>query len=137
MAIRRVGVVGCGLMGSGIAQVSAQAGFPTVVREVSPNALERGLRSIRTFLQEGLEKGKVTAPELERTLANLRGTVELRDLADYVGLDSSYAIAGIMFDDFREARFAPPPLLKRMVVAGLFGRKSGRGFYDWSTNPPS
>ena len=66
-----------------------------------------------------------------------RLTVELRDLADYVGLDSSYAIAGIMFDDFREARFAPPPLLKRMVVAGLFGRKSGRGFYDWSTNPPS
>ncbi len=288
MAIRQVGVVGCGLMGSGIAQVSAQAGFPTVVREVSANALEKGLGSIRRFLQGGIEKGKVTPTEMERTLANLRGTVELRDLAgcdlvieaapehlalkreifgaldglcapatilasntsslsitelasftrrpervlglhffnpvplmklvevvrtlrtapevgeaaaewcraagktvvtvgdstgfvvnrllvpymldavrvfeqglasrddidnamklgcgypmgplfltDYVGLDTTLAIAEIMFDEFREARFAPPPLLRRMVVAGLHGRKSGRGFYDWSTQPPT
>jgi 3-hydroxybutyryl-CoA dehydrogenase len=42
-----------------------------------------------------------------------------------------------MFDEFREPRFAPPPLLKRMVLAGRHGRKTGRGFYDWSTNPPS
>jgi 3-hydroxybutyryl-CoA dehydrogenase len=288
MAIRTVGVVGCGLMGSGIAQVSAQAGFPTVVREVSANALEKGLGSIRKFLQGGVDKGKLAAADMERTLANLTGTTDLgalagcdlvieaatenlalkrelvssldalcapsavfasntsslsitelatftkrparvlglhffnpvplmklvevvktvrtdpavvadanawvtalgktavncgdstgfvvnrllipymldavrvfeqglasRDdidnamklgcgypmgplhLADYVGLDTTYYISEIMFDEFKEPRFAAPPLLKRMVLAGLHGRKTGRGFYDWSTNPPS
>ncbi len=288
MTIQRVGVVGCGLMGSGIAQVSAQAGCPTVVREVSPQALAKGLDSIRRFLEAGVAKGKLAAGEAERTLANLRGTVELGDLAecdlvieavsesltlkrevfaaldglcrpeallasntsslsitelgtfgrrpervlglhffnpvplmklvevvrglrtsdeavgaatawchlvgktvvtvrdstsfvvnrllvpylldavrafeqglasrndideamklgcghpmgplllaDYVGLDTTCAIAEIMFDEFREPRFAPPPLLRRMVVSGFLGRKSGRGFYDWSTEPPS
>jgi 3-hydroxybutyryl-CoA dehydrogenase len=53
-------------------------------------------------------------------------------LTDFVGLDTTYYIANIMFDEFKEKRFAPPPLLKRMVQAGLFGRKSGRGFYDYS-----
>ena len=288
MAIRRVGVLGCGLMGSGIAQVSAQAGFPTVVREVAQAPLDRGLGSIRKFLQGGVEKGKVTAADMERTLSNLRGTTDLAELAgcdlvieavsedltlkreligaldglvgpqavlasntsslsitelstfsrrperliglhffnpvplmklvevvrtlrtapdalesasewcraigktvvatgdstgfvvnrllvpymldairvfeqglasrddidnamklgagypmgplflgDYVGLDTTYYIAEIMFDEFKEPRFAPPPLLKRMVLAGRHGRKTGRGFYDWSTNPPS
>jgi 3-hydroxybutyryl-CoA dehydrogenase len=287
MAIRRVGVVGCGLMGGGIAQVSAQAGFPTVVREVSANALEKGLGSIRKFLQGGVDKGKLAAADMERTLANLTGTTDLgpfadcdlvveaatenlalkrelfssldalcapsavfasntsslsitelsaftkrpgrviglhffnpvplmklvevvktvrtdpaviadasawvlalgktavncgdstgfvvnrllipymldavrvfeqglasRDdidhamklgcghpmgpllLGDYVGLDTTYYISEIMFDEFKEPRFAAPPLLKRMVLAGLHGRKNGRGFYDWSTNPP-
>jgi|RhiMetdeSRZDD1v2_1073273.scaffolds.fasta_scaffold968807_1 3-hydroxybutyryl-CoA dehydrogenase len=288
MAIRKVGVVGCGLMGSGIAQVSAQAGFPTVVREVSAPLLEKGLGSIRKFLQGGVDKGKLAAADMEKTLANLTGTTELKALADadlvveavsedlplkkdlfqsldalckpetvfasntsslsiteiatftkrpdrvvglhffnpvplmklvevvrtlstsdasyhaaaewcraigktvvttgdstgfvvnrllvpymldairvyeqglaarddidnamklgcgypmgplfltdYVGLDTTYAIAEIMFDEFKEPRFAPPALLKRMVLAGRHGRKSGRGFYDWSTNPPS
>jgi len=53
-------------------------------------------------------------------------------LGDFVGLDTTYYIADIMFDEFKEKRFAPPPLLKRMVLAGLYGRKSGRGFYDYS-----
>ena len=287
MTIRKVGVVGCGLMGSGIAQVSAQAGFPTVVREISPNALEKGLGSIYKFIQGGIDKGKVPPYELDKVKKNLTGTTELKDLAgcdlvievapeslsvkkdlfgalesicgsetlfasntsslsitelatfskrperflglhffnpvplmklvevvrtlstsddayqaaaewcraigktvvttgdstgfvvnrllvpymldairvfeqglasrddidnamklgcgypmgplfltDYVGLDTTYAIAEIMFDEFKETRFAPPALLKRMVLAGRHGRKSGRGFYDWSTNPP-
>ena len=288
MTIRKVGVVGCGLMGSGIAQVSAQAGFPTVVREISREVLDKGMGSIRKFLQGGVDKGKLTAADMEKTLANLHGTVELKDLADcdlvveaavenlalkrelfaaldqicrpeallasntsslsitelstatrrpdrfvglhffnpvplmrlvevvktirtgeesvravsewcraigktvvtvgdstgfvvnrllvpymldavrvfeqglasrddidnamklgcgypmgplllgdYVGLDTTYYIAEIMFEEFKEPRFAPPPLLKRMVLAGLHGRKTGRGFYDWSTSPPS
>ena len=58
-------------------------------------------------------------------------------LTDYVGLDTTVYICDIMFNEFKEARFAPPPLLKRMVLAGLHGRKTGKGFYDWSTNPPS
>jgi 3-hydroxybutyryl-CoA dehydrogenase len=288
MPIRKVGVVGCGLMGSGIAQVSAQAGFPTVVREISQPVLEKGMGAIRKFLQGGVDKGKLAAADMEKTLANLKGTVRIEDLADcdlvveaaaeslslkrelfaeldrackpetllasntsslsitelststkrpalflglhffnpvplmklvevvktlqtsadavndvsvwcravgktvvtvgdstgfvvnrllvpymldairvyeqglasrddidnamklgcgypmgplflgdYVGLDTTYSIAQIMFDEFREPRFAAPPLLKRMVLAGRHGRKTGRGFYDWSTNPPS
>jgi len=288
MTIRKVGVVGCGLMGSGIAQVSAQSGFPTVVREVSAPVLEKGMGSIQKFLKGGVEKGKLTAEAMATTLANLKGTTELKDLADcdlvieaasenvalkqeifgaldaackpdtifasntsslsitelatftkrpaqflglhffnpvplmklvevvrtvqtgdpavqaanqwcgaigktvvncgdstgfvvnrllvpymldairvfeqglasrddidnamklgcgypmgplfltdYVGLDTTYSIAGIMFDEFKEPRFAAPPLLRRMVLAGRHGRKTGRGFYDWSTNPPS
>jgi 3-hydroxybutyryl-CoA dehydrogenase len=275
-------------MGSGIAQVSAQAGFPTVVREISQPFLEKGMGAIRRFLQGGVDKGKLAAADMEKTLANLSGTVRVEDLADcdlvveaaienlaqkkelfaeldrvckpgtllasntsslsitelstatkrperflglhffnpvplmklvevvktlqtsaeavadasawcratgktvvtvgdstgfvvnrllvpymldairvyeqglasrddidnamklgcgypmgplflgdYVGLDTTYYIAQIMFDEFREPRFAPPPLLKRMVLAGRHGRKTGRGFYDWSTNPPN
>jgi 3-hydroxybutyryl-CoA dehydrogenase len=288
MTIRKVGVIGCGLMGSGIAQVSAQAGFETVVREVSANALEKGLGSIRRFLQGGVEKGKLAQADMDQALARLNGTVDFKDLADcdvvveaatenlglkrelfgaldsackpetilasntsslsitemstftkrperviglhffnpvplmklvevvktlrtapdvlqaanawclalgktavncgdstgfvvnrllvpymldavrvyeqglasrddidnamklgcgypmgpllltdYVGLDTTYYISEIMFDEFKEPRFSAPPLLKRMVMAGQHGRKSGRGFYDWSTNPPS
>lgn len=288
MAIQKVGVVGCGLMGHGVAQASAGAGFPTVVREVSSEPLARGMGMIQKFLTGGLEKGKVTQEAMDKTLANLKGTTELKDLADcdlvieavsenlglkqeifgtleqackpgtifasntsslsitemstfakrpdrflglhffnpvqlmklveviktintsaesvkaasdwcraigktvvtvgdstgfvvnrllvpymldairvyeqglasrddidnamklgcgypmgplllgdYVGLDTTYYIAQIMFDEFKEPRFAAPPLLKRMVLAGRHGRKSGRGFYDWSTNPPS
>ena len=58
-------------------------------------------------------------------------------LLDFVGLDTTYRIAEIMFDEYREARYAPPPLLKRMVLSGLLGKKSGKGFYDYSTNPPT
>jgi 3-hydroxybutyryl-CoA dehydrogenase len=288
MAIQKVGVVGCGLMGSGIAQVSAQAGFPTVVREVSKDLLDKGLGSVFKFLQGGVEKGKVSQFDLDKVKENLKGTTELKDLADcdlvveaitenlgvkketfgtldsvckpetifasntsslsitelstfvkrpqrmiglhffnpvplmklvevvrtvrtdpgaveaanawckaigktavncgdstgfvvnrllvpymldavrvfeqglasrddidnamklgcgypmgplllgdYVGLDTTYYITQIMFDEFKEPRFAAPPLLKRMVLAGLHGRKTGKGFYDWSTNPPS
>jgi 3-hydroxybutyryl-CoA dehydrogenase len=283
MAIRKVGVVGCGLMGSGIAQVCAQAGVPTVVREVDAALLERGLGRIRKFLDDGVTRGKVSEADREKTLAHLKGTTSVDDLADcdlvieaivenldakrelfgaldervsteaiyasntsslsvtemaaatkrpqrfvglhffnpvplmklvevvrtirtdepviadvrafaekigktvvlaqdtpgfvvnrllvpylldairlyeagvatkedidngmklgcgypmgpltlldFVGLDTTYYIAEIMFDEFKLPQYAPPPLLKRMVIAGLLGRKSGRGFYDYS-----
>jgi 3-hydroxybutyryl-CoA dehydrogenase len=57
-------------------------------------------------------------------------------LLDFVGLDTTCRVAEIMFEEFREARYAPPPLLKRMVLAGWLGKKSGKGFYDWSAIPP-
>lgn len=57
-------------------------------------------------------------------------------LLDFVGLDTTFKIAEIMFGEYRERRYAPPPLLKRMVIAGMYGRKSGRGFYDYSQDPP-
>ena len=283
MAFKTVGVVGCGLMGSGIVQVSAQSGIMTWVREVDQAALDRGLGRIKKFLDDGVAKGKVAAEDRDRTLANIKGTTKLEDLAgcelvieaavenmdlkrqvfsaldqllgpdallasntsslsitdiaastkrpdrvlglhffnpvplmklveiiralstseaafvraqeyvsqigktpvlckdtpgfvvnrllvpylldavrvlesgiatredidngmklgcghpmgpltllDFVGLDTTYYIANIMFEEFRETRFAAPPLLKRMVSAGHLGRKSGRGFYDYS-----
>jgi len=287
MTIRRVGMVGCGLMGSGIAQVSAAAGFPTVVREVSPNALDKGLASIRRFLDAGVAKGKLAREAADATLANLRGTTDLKDLADcdlvveaitedlelklemwreldeivkteawfatntsslpviaqaavlerpermiglhffnpaqvmklvevirsvatsdeafqagldfgerlgkltvqtkdkagfivnrllvpymldairafeegvgsieeideamkagaghpmgpltladFVGLDTMGAICDVMYDEFRERRFAQPPTLRKMLAAGWYGRKSGKGFYDYAGEQP-
>jgi len=58
-------------------------------------------------------------------------------LLDFVGLDTVQRVAEVMFDEYREQRFAPPPLLRRLVLAGHLGRKTGRGFYDHSTDPPS
>src|SRR5581483_6351914 len=74
MQIRTVGVVGCGLMGSGIAQVSAASGYKTIVREVNDPLLQKGLGRIRKFLDAGIEKGKGTPEARDRTLANLTGT---------------------------------------------------------------
>lgn len=58
-------------------------------------------------------------------------------LLDFVGLDTTVRIAEIMFDEYRETRYAAPPLLRRMVAAGYYGRKNGRGFYDYATDPPT
>jgi 3-hydroxybutyryl-CoA dehydrogenase len=82
MTIQTVGVVGCGLMGSGIAQVSAQKGHPTLVREVNEELLKKGLDRIRSFLAEGVKRGKVTPAQSELILGNLTGTTSLADLKD-------------------------------------------------------
>jgi 3-hydroxybutyryl-CoA dehydrogenase len=82
MAIKTVGVLGCGLMGAGIAQVSAAAGYKTIVREVEDSFLKKGMGRIDKFLAGGVEKGKVTAEEKDKTLGNLAGTTRLEDLRD-------------------------------------------------------
>jgi 3-hydroxybutyryl-CoA dehydrogenase len=56
-------------------------------------------------------------------------------LLDFVGLDTTLRIAEVFFDEYREKRYAPPPLLRRMVTAGWFGRKNGMGFYDYGSSP--
>jgi 3-hydroxybutyryl-CoA dehydrogenase len=283
MSIQKVGVVGCGLMGSGIAQVCAQAGFEVTVREVSDELVKKGVSSIEKNLARMVEKGTVTQSDADAMRGRLKGTTAVEDLKDcdlvieaiieqlpakrelfsaldklcpkttifasntsslsitematftarpdrfvglhffnpvpimklvevirtiatdpavfdqmvefgrrlgktpvrtsdrtgfivnrllvpyildairaleegvgsiedidnsmklgcghpmgpltlldFVGLDTTYYIANIMFDEFKERRFAPPPLLKRMVLAGWNGRKAGRGFYDYS-----
>jgi 3-hydroxybutyryl-CoA dehydrogenase len=275
-------VLGCGLMGSGIAQVSAASGYRTIVAEVNRKVLDRGMARVQKFLDDGIAKGKVTNEQRDQTLGNLTGTTEfaamkdcdliieaitesvedkvaayrlleagvspetifatntsslcvtelaartgrpdrfgglhffnpvplmklvevvralttsdetysalftfaqslgkepitapdkpgfivnrllvpylldaircyerglgtLEDidkgmklgcgypmgpftLLDFVGLDTTYYIANIMFDEYKEAAFAAPPLLKRMVLAGKLGRKSGEGFYKY------
>ena len=285
MEIKKVGVLGCGLMGSGIAQTAATAGFDVTVREVTDELCQRGFAGIDKSLAKFAEKGTITAEQQGEIRGRLRGTTALEDLADcdiiieaiienldtkretfkrldevcksetvfasntsslsitemmtstsperqrrfvglhffnpvplmklvevvstvvtdeqvyertvefgrrlgkvpvragdrsgfivnrllvpylldairaleegvgsivdidngmrlgcghpmgpltlldFVGLDTTYYIAEIMFTEFRERRFAPPPLLKRMVMAGLYGRKTGRGFYDYA-----
>src|SRR5580693_2038345 len=82
MVIQRVGVVGCGLMGSGIAQVSAQAGFTTVVREVSPEIVERGLKGIEKNLARLVEKGTITEAQKTEIRGRLKGTSAVEDLKD-------------------------------------------------------
>jgi 3-hydroxybutyryl-CoA dehydrogenase len=282
MQIKTIGVLGCGLMGAGIAQVCAASGYKTTVREVEDGLLKKGLGRIDKFLAGGVEKGKLTAEEKAKTLGNLSGTTRLEDLKDcdliieaiienveekgrayaildevvgehtifcsntsslcitelaaktkrpdrfaglhffnpvplmklvevvrglttsdgtyqqvfafaqslgkepitapdtpgfivnrllvpylldairayehglgtvedidkgmklgtgypmgpftlldFVGLDTTYYIANIMFEEYREPAYAPPPLLKRMVLAGWLGKKSGRGFYKY------
>ena len=85
-------------------------------------AVERGVASIR-------------AVDLGMTLGCGHPMGPLT-LLDFVGLDTAVNVGEILFEEFREPRYAPPPLLKRMVLAGWLGKKSGRGFYDWSTTPP-
>jgi len=282
MTIERIGVLGCGLMGAGIAEVCAKAGCATVVREVDEDLLEKGLQRIERSLSKAVDKGKLEAAQRDEALTRISGTTELESLADcdlvieaiveslqakvetfaaldqivqdkaifasntssltitqiamatqrtdrfvglhffnpvpvmklvevvrtlmtsdetmqqcldfvaslgkvgvscrdnsgflvnrllvpylldairaleegvgsiedidkamqlgcgypmgpltlldFVGLDTTYYIANIMFEEYREKRFAPPPLLKQMVQAGRCGRKSGRGFYDY------
>lgn len=283
MEIRKVGVVGCGLMGSGIAQVAAMAGFSTMVRDVSEELLQKGRGIIEKSLGKLAEKGQITAELKSSTMGRLKPSTKLDDFADcdlvieaiienldrkrelfsqldkivkpeaifasntsslsitemmtatqraprflglhffnpvplmkllevvktvvtdpavvetgldygrkvgktpiltsdragfivnrllvpylldsiraleegagsiedidngmklgcnhpmgpltlndFVGIDTTYYIAEIMFEEFREKRFAPPPLMKRMVLAGMYGRKSGKGFYDYT-----
>jgi 3-hydroxybutyryl-CoA dehydrogenase len=283
MAIQKVGVVGCGLMGSGIAQVCAAAGFTTVVREVGREIVAKGLAGIEKNLARLAEKGTITAAAKDEIRGRLTGTTALEDLKDcdliveaiieqlpakkelfgaldticppstifasntssltiteiaaatkrpqrfvglhffnpvpvmklvevvrtiatdeavydevvafgaklgktpvrahdstgfivnrllvpylldairaleegvgsiedidssmklgcghpmgpltlldFVGLDTTYYISQIMFEEFKERRFAAPPLLKRMVLAGWNGKKSGKGFYDYT-----
>ena len=81
MAIERVGVVGCGLMGRGIAQVCAQAGHTTVVSEINDELLAAGMASVERFLAKGVEKGKISEDAMQSTLDNLTGTTDLESFA--------------------------------------------------------
>ena len=282
MEVRTVGVLGCGLMGSGIAQICARSGYRTIVREVDETLVKQGLWRIEQSLAVGVTRGKLSAEDLDGTMGRLSGTTRVEDLSeadvvieaivedldakhqmfsavddvvgadtlfasntsslsitemasattrpdrflglhffspvpvmklvevirglatsngtydrgiafakslgkdpitapdrpgfvvnrllipylldavrayesgvgtiedmdksmtlgcghpmgpftllDFVGLDTTYYIANIMYDEFRDPAFAAPPLLKRMVLAGRLGRKSGRGFYTY------
>ncbi len=82
MEIKKVGVVGCGLMGSGIAQVCAQAGYQVVVSEINEELLQKGLNNIKRFLAKGVERGKVTPEEMDAALARIQGTVDIQDFKD-------------------------------------------------------
>lgn len=286
-AIERVGVVGCGLMGSGIAEVAARAGLDVVVREPTEELLAAGRSRVEKSLARGVERQRLDAAERDRAWTRLHFTTELAELADrdlvieavvedpltkrevyaaldevctaltifasntsslpitdmaaatgradrfvglhffnpvpvmklvevvrtvatsektvrracafaeaigkvpilakdrsgfvvnlllvpylldavrqlergaasvrdidlgmtlgcghpmgpltlcdFVGIDTLHRISEIMFEEYREERYAPPPLLRRLVAMGRFGRKSGHGFYDWGGPEP-
>jgi len=82
MSIKKIGVIGCGLMGSGIAQVIAQKGFQVVVREVNDEFLKKGLDRIQGFLAAGVKRGKVSQEDMDQTLGHISGTTLIQDLAD-------------------------------------------------------
>lgn len=82
VAIRKVGVVGCGLMGSGIVQVCAQSGYPVVVSEENNELLSKGLASINSFLSKSVEKGKMTQRDRDATLTRIKGTTNINDFSD-------------------------------------------------------
>jgi len=123
---------------------------PKVYEEVAAFAGRLGKTAVRTSDRTGfvvnrllvpylldavraLEEGVATIPDIDQAMKLGCGhPMGPLTLLDFVGLDTTYYIANIMFDEFKERRFAPPPLLKRMVMAGWNGRKSGRGFYEYS-----
>jgi 3-hydroxyacyl-CoA dehydrogenase len=104
MGIEKVGVVGCGLMGGGIAEAAI------------------GGCSSRAWRRGGTSRGDA---------ARLRASVGPLQLLDFIGVDTTYHIAEILFGELKDLHCAPPCLLKQMTIAGLHGRKSGRGFYEY------
>ena len=83
-----------------------------------------------------VERGTASIEDIEGMTLGCGHPMGPLTLLDFVGLDTIYSIANIMFDEYREAQYAPPPLLKQMVQAGFYGRKSGRGFYDYGPAEP-
>ena len=84
-----------------------------------------------------LERGVASMEDIDRAMTlGLGHPMGPFTLCDFVGIDTVYRISEIMFDEYREGRYAPPPLLKRIVSMGRFGRKTGKGFYDWSGDQP-
>ncbi len=82
MEIKKVGVVGCGLMGSGVSQVCAQSGYQVVVSEINEELLNKGLASINSFLTKSVEKAKISQPDKDATLGRIKGTTNTKDFSD-------------------------------------------------------
>ena len=111
---------------------------PIAARDRSGFVVNRLLVPYLLDAVRALEQGVATVADIDRGMQLGCGhPMGPLTLLDFIGLDTAVRIADIMFDEYREARFAPPPLLRRMVAAGLHGRKSGRGFYDYALDPPA
>ncbi len=126
------------VVGAAEAFVAALKKTPVLVRDFTGFVVNRLLTpylvdAIRT-LQEGL--GSIAALDCAMQLGANHPMGPLA-LADFIGLDIVFHMASNLYDEYREARLTPPPLLRRLVVSGYLGRKSGKGFYDYSTTPPT
>jgi 3-hydroxybutyryl-CoA dehydrogenase len=110
---------------------------PVLAKDTSGFIVNRLLVPFLLDAITALEHGVATVTDIDQAMHLGTGhPMGPFTLLDFVGLDTTYKIAEIMFEEYREKRFAPPPLLKRMVLAGMYGRKSGKGFYDYSQDPP-
>ncbi|MEU5371260.1 3-hydroxyacyl-CoA dehydrogenase NAD-binding domain-containing protein [Streptomyces sp. NPDC005951] len=121
-AIARVGVVGGGQMGAGIAEVCARARLDTIVCEADRAAADRARERVAVSLERAVQRGKLDRLSAEDALGRLTFPG---------GLDTVASVAASLYDEFKEPLYAPPPLLQRMVEAGLFGRNTGRGFHRY------
>jgi 3-hydroxybutyryl-CoA dehydrogenase len=110
---------------------------PVVAKDTSGFIVNRLLVPYMLDAIRGLEQGLASIEDIDTSMTLGTGyPMGPFTLSDFVGIDTLYRIAEIMFDEFRETRFAPPPLLKRMVTMGYYGRKSKKGFYDYTTGTP-
>ena len=111
---------------------------PIAARDRSGFVVNRLLVPYLLDAVRALEGGVATTADLDRGMQLGCGhPMGPLTLLDFIGLDTAVRIAEVMFEEYREQRFAPPALLRRMVAAGMYGRKSGRGFYDYSVDPPA
>ncbi len=110
MKIKKVGVVGCGLMGSGITQVSAQSGYEVTVSEVNKELLNKGLASIDSFMTKGIERGKITQQDKDSTMARIKGTTTNKDFAGcYLIIEAIVEDTGLKQKLFAELDKICPP----------------------------
>ncbi len=105
---------------------------PVVSKDVAGFIVNRLLVPYMLDAIRVLEHGIATVEDIDTAVKNgLRHPMGPFELLDYTGLDIAYHVANVFFEEFKESRMAPPPLLKRMVAAGRLGKKTGRGFYEW------
>jgi 3-hydroxyacyl-CoA dehydrogenase len=146
MEIHRVGIVGCGVMGSGIGQLCGQQGYPVVICEKDEAFLKKGLDATGSALERLVKAGRISEAERDEALGRIRGTGDLQGLERYdlvieavtedldlkkgIGLDTVALGTEAMQREFDDPQYACPVTTRRMVSAGWLGRKSGKGFYD-------
>jgi 3-hydroxybutyryl-CoA dehydrogenase len=110
---------------------------PVVAKDTSGFIVNRLLVPYMLDAIRGLEQGLASIDDIDKSMTLGTGyPMGPFTLSDFVGIDTLYRIAEIMFEEFRETRFAPPPLLKRMVSMGYYGRKTKKGFYDYTSGTP-